>query len=131
MSLVNTTQGAPPGPVSLEQILDLEQIEVWTFRGFTFHPGSTRVFGGQVAGQALVAAGRTVPEDHGPESEQVVDVAVAVDVVEMTAFAAGEELRELIQLHAEKTNSTRARWMLADWSNLSSRFVRLTPLPQA
>jgi acyl-CoA thioesterase II len=64
MSLVNTTQGAPPGPVSLEQILDLEQIEVWTFRGFTFHPGSTRVFGGQVAGQALVAAGRTVPADR-------------------------------------------------------------------
>ncbi len=44
---------------------------------------------------------------------------------------AGEELRELIQLHAEKTASTRARWILSDWSNLSSRFVRLTPLPQA
>jgi glutamate synthase domain-containing protein 2/glutamate synthase domain-containing protein 1/glutamate synthase domain-containing protein 3 len=45
--------------------------------------------------------------------------------------AAGEELRELILLHAEKTASTRARWILEDWSNLSSRFVRLTPLPQA
>jgi len=45
--------------------------------------------------------------------------------------AAGEELRQLILLHAEKTNSTRAHRMLADWSNLSSRFVRLTPLPQA
>jgi acyl-CoA thioesterase-2 len=50
--------------VSLEQILDLEKIEVWTYRGFSFHPGSTRAFGGLVAGQALVAAGRTVPDDR-------------------------------------------------------------------
>jgi acyl-CoA thioesterase II len=50
--------------VSLEQILDLEKIEVWTYRGFSFHPGSTRAFGGLVAGQALVAAGRTVPGDR-------------------------------------------------------------------
>jgi glutamate synthase domain-containing protein 3 len=42
-----------------------------------------------------------------------------------------EELRQLIQLHAEKTASTRAHWILSDWSNLSSRFVRLTPIPQA
>jgi acyl-CoA thioesterase-2 len=51
-------------PVSLEQLLDLEKIEVWTYRGFSFHPGSTRAFGGLVAGQALVAAGRTVPDDR-------------------------------------------------------------------
>lgn len=50
--------------VSLEQILDLEKIEVWTYRGSSWHPESTRVFGGQVAGQALVAAGRTVPADR-------------------------------------------------------------------
>ncbi len=42
-----------------------------------------------------------------------------------------EELRQLILLHAEKTASTRARWILSDWSSLSSRFVRLTPIPQA
>jgi glutamate synthase (NADPH/NADH) large chain len=42
-----------------------------------------------------------------------------------------EELRQLIELHAEKTASTRAHWMLSDWANLSARFVRLTPLPQA
>jgi glutamate synthase domain-containing protein 2/glutamate synthase domain-containing protein 1/glutamate synthase domain-containing protein 3 len=44
---------------------------------------------------------------------------------------AAEELRHLIELHAEKTASTRAHRMLSDWANLSSRFVRLTPLPQA
>jgi glutamate synthase (NADPH/NADH) large chain len=42
-----------------------------------------------------------------------------------------EELRQLIELHAEKTASTRAHWILSDWANLSARFVRLTPLPQA
>jgi glutamate synthase (NADPH/NADH) large chain len=43
----------------------------------------------------------------------------------------GEELRRLIQLHAEKTGSTRAQWILNDWANLSARFIRLTPIPQA
>jgi acyl-CoA thioesterase II len=55
-------------PVSLEQILDVEKIEVWTYRGFSFHPGSTRAFGGLVAAQALAAAGRTVPGDRGVHS---------------------------------------------------------------
>jgi glutamate synthase (NADPH/NADH) large chain len=44
---------------------------------------------------------------------------------------AADELLQLIELHAEKTASTRARWILSDWANLSPRFVRLTPLPQA
>jgi acyl-CoA thioesterase-2 len=50
------------GVVSL---LDLEQIERDIFRGES-PPGEgrQRVFGGQVAGQALVAAGRTVPGDR-------------------------------------------------------------------
>ncbi len=42
-----------------------------------------------------------------------------------------DDLRKLIELHAGKTGSTRARWILADWENLSKKFVRLTPLPQA
>ena len=42
-------------------LLDLEPIEVNLFRGLSPpDPGSQRVFGGQVLGQALVAAGRTV-----------------------------------------------------------------------
>ncbi|MFJ9583952.1 acyl-CoA thioesterase [Streptomyces acidicola] len=48
---------------SLLDLLDLEQIEENIFRGQS-RPGVVpRVFGGQVAAQALVAAGRTVPED--------------------------------------------------------------------
>jgi acyl-CoA thioesterase II len=46
-------------------LLDLEQIELDIFRGRS--PAGERrlrVFGGQVAGQALVAAGRTVPADR-------------------------------------------------------------------
>jgi acyl-CoA thioesterase II len=46
-------------------LLDLEQIEVDIFRGRSPKgERRQRVFGGQVAGQALVAAGRTVPEDR-------------------------------------------------------------------
>src|SRR5246127_1998166 len=46
-------------------LLNLEQIELDIFRGRS--PAGEqrqRVFGGQVAGQALVAAGRTVPADR-------------------------------------------------------------------
>jgi len=49
--------------VSIEQILDLEQLEVNIYRGSVFSPGSgyfQRTFGGHVAGQSLVSAVRTV-----------------------------------------------------------------------
>src|ERR1700737_3425192 len=48
----------------LLELLDLEQIEVNIFRGRSPSDWRQRVFGGQVAGQALVAAGRTVPADR-------------------------------------------------------------------
>lgn len=44
----------------LVALLDLEQIEVNLFRGISPDESRIRVFGGQVAGQALVAATRTV-----------------------------------------------------------------------
>jgi acyl-CoA thioesterase II len=44
----------------LLKVLDLEQIDETTFRGISPRVGPARVYGGQVAGQALVAAGRTV-----------------------------------------------------------------------
>jgi acyl-CoA thioesterase-2 len=46
------------------ELLDLEQIEDDIFRGRSPKDHRQRVFGGQVAGQALVAAGRTVPADR-------------------------------------------------------------------
>ena len=49
---------------SLVELLDLEQIEANIFRGRSPSDRRQRVFGGQVAGQALVAAGRTVPADR-------------------------------------------------------------------
>jgi acyl-CoA thioesterase-2 len=45
---------------SLLEILNLEQLEVNLFRGLSPQSGWQRVFGGQVIGQALVAATRTV-----------------------------------------------------------------------
>ncbi|HEY0292027.1 MAG TPA: acyl-CoA thioesterase II, partial [Hansschlegelia sp.] len=41
-------------------VLALEQLEVNLFRGRSPQTGWQRVFGGQVVGQALVAATRTV-----------------------------------------------------------------------
>ncbi|MFD3929324.1 acyl-CoA thioesterase II [Streptomyces sp. NPDC058614] len=49
---------------SLLDLLDLEQIEENIFRGRSKSAVVPRVFGGQVAAQALVAAGRTVPDDR-------------------------------------------------------------------
>jgi acyl-CoA thioesterase-2 len=50
-------------PTALDElvsILDLEELEVNIFRGRSPQENRQRVYGGQVAGQALVAAGRTV-----------------------------------------------------------------------
>ncbi|MBP2477336.1 acyl-CoA thioesterase-2 [Crossiella equi] len=71
------TQGSSPAPLALDGVphgqpildrlvalLDLEQIEENIFRGVSPSVSPTRVFGGQVAGQALVAAGRTVPAER-------------------------------------------------------------------
>ena len=65
-----TTQGM------LVELLDLERIEVDIFRGRSPDENLQRVFGGQVAGQALVAAGgpcrrtvlcsRYMPTSSGP-----------------------------------------------------------------
>jgi acyl-CoA thioesterase II len=55
-------------PRMVVEILDLERIEVDIFRGQSPDGGPQRVFGGQVAGQALVAAGRTVPAERAVHS---------------------------------------------------------------
>ena len=52
----------------LVKLLDLEAIEVNIFRGLSPDENRQRVFGGQVAGQALVAAARTVAADRSVHS---------------------------------------------------------------
>jgi acyl-CoA thioesterase-2 len=62
-----TPDGVPRGQPVLDRLvalLDLERIEENIFRGVSPAESPVRVFGGQVAGQALVAAGRTVPDDR-------------------------------------------------------------------
>jgi acyl-CoA thioesterase II len=57
----------PGNPTAMEQLietLDLEPIEVNLFRGNSPQVGWQRVFGGQVIGQALMAAQRTVESDR-------------------------------------------------------------------
>jgi acyl-CoA thioesterase II len=58
-------------PVAIEnllRILDLEPLEHNLYRGRSPEDGWQRVFGGQVIGQALVAASRTVPTERQAHS---------------------------------------------------------------
>jgi acyl-CoA thioesterase-2 len=56
---------SPRDPLAvLLELLDLEAIEVNIFRGRSPDEERQRVFGGQVAGQALIAAGRTLDDDR-------------------------------------------------------------------
>ncbi|OJF13979.1 acyl-CoA thioesterase [Couchioplanes caeruleus] len=48
----------------LLEVLDLKQLDADRFQGESPQTGAQRVFGGQVAGQALVAAGRTVDPER-------------------------------------------------------------------
>jgi acyl-CoA thioesterase-2 len=57
-----------PAVDELIALLDLEPIEVNIFRGVSPAVARQRVFGGQVAGQALVAAARTVDAGFGVDS---------------------------------------------------------------
>lgn len=52
----------------LIELLDLEEIEKNHYRASSLKDGWQRVYGGQVIGQALVAASRTVPEDRHAHS---------------------------------------------------------------
>jgi acyl-CoA thioesterase-2 len=61
----------PLVPQSIDELvalLDLETIEIGLYRGRQPQTSLQRVFGGQVAGQALAAAGRTVDSDHDVHS---------------------------------------------------------------
>ncbi len=60
----DTDKPSHPAVAELLQILDLEPLEHNLFRGISPKTGWQRVFGGQVIGQALVAAQRTVPAER-------------------------------------------------------------------
>ena len=53
-----------PQTKDLLALLELEALEVNLFRGASRDIGSAQVFGGQVLGQALTAASRTIPDDR-------------------------------------------------------------------
>lgn len=58
----------PYSVADLLGLLELEPIELDVFRGTNRDLGTSRIFGGQVLAQALVAACRTVAEDRQPHS---------------------------------------------------------------
>jgi acyl-CoA thioesterase-2 len=59
---MDTTPAPQTALDDLVALLDLENIEVNLFRGVSLDENRQRVFGGQVAGQALIAAARTVDD---------------------------------------------------------------------
>ena len=60
----------PPSLPSMAELLDLEALDTDLYRGINEVPdnGHPTLFGGQVAAQALMAAGLTVPEGRFPHS---------------------------------------------------------------
>ncbi|NBC23609.1 MAG: acyl-CoA thioesterase II [Gammaproteobacteria bacterium] len=62
------TDNEKPSGNELIDLLDLEEIEQNHYRATSPSEGWQRVYGGQVIGQALVAASRTVPEDRHAHS---------------------------------------------------------------
>jgi acyl-CoA thioesterase-2 len=56
------------GDAALMVVLDMEERETDLFVGTTPSTRQQRIFGGQVAGQALMAAGRTVPAERAVHS---------------------------------------------------------------
>jgi acyl-CoA thioesterase-2 len=57
-----------PDPRTLAELLDLEILDRDLFRGLNVGIDRHRLFGGQVAAQALLAAGLTVPDHRYPHS---------------------------------------------------------------
>lgn len=57
-----------PGDASLIELLDLERVERDAFRANTVFDDPYPLYGGQVAAQALLAAGHTVAPDRAPHS---------------------------------------------------------------
>jgi acyl-CoA thioesterase-2 len=62
--MAEPADGAGRALDALVDLLDLERLETNLFRGTSPQIGWQRVYGGQVLGQALVAAGRTVEEER-------------------------------------------------------------------
>jgi acyl-CoA thioesterase II len=65
---MTSVQNGQPAVDALVRLLDLKQLDPMRFEGISPPVGPQRVFGGQVAAQALVAAGRTVTAERSVNS---------------------------------------------------------------
>jgi acyl-CoA thioesterase-2 len=66
--MTDSVQSGQAAVDALVRLLDLKQLDEMSFEGVSPPVGPQRVFGGQVAAQALVAAGRTVDPVRGVNS---------------------------------------------------------------
>ena len=116
---------------ALTQLLDVEQIGPDLWRGNRYHRGRGRVFGGQVIGQALVAAWRSVSPNQQAHSlhayymrpgdeEQAIDYRVFEDF-DGRSFAT----RRAVALQGE----TPILSMTASFQRPEAGFEHGTPLP--
>lgn len=114
----------------LLSLLDLEQIGTDIFRGNSPQSGWQRVFGGQVIGQALVAACRTV-ESRGPHSLHAYfilpgnpSVPIVYEVDRIRDGGSFTTRRVLA-----KQNGTAIFMMSASFQTLEDGFDHQTPMP--
>jgi len=63
-----TAPAADAAEPSLDDVLDLEEIDRDLYRSLLVYPDEYALYGGQVAAQALLAAGRTVDAERVPHS---------------------------------------------------------------
>jgi len=69
MTTIPASEDPPHGPrPPLGRILDLEEVDTDLYVGHSYNDTAKRIYGGQVVGQALIAAGRTVEPERGAHS---------------------------------------------------------------
>lgn len=69
LTLEDGVPAPPPGSrPPLGRILELEEIDTDLYLGHSYNDAALRIYGGQAVGQALLAAGRTVPAERRAHS---------------------------------------------------------------
>src|SRR6266516_849944 len=98
-------------------LLELEALEVNLFRGLSPHEDRQRVFGGQVAAQALVAAGRTVGEDRPVHSLHAYFLRPGDPKIPMPTVPGPDELptwQQRVEPYLERLGPDLAQWLVRE-----------------
>jgi len=126
------TDPAAPDPMTrLLAALDLARDGENTFTGPSLHRPGGRVFGGQVLAQALLAAGRTVPEGRLPHSLHGYFLRPG-DVEQSISFAV-ERMRDGRSFSARRTHAIQSGQpilsMITSFQDTQDGFEHSDPMP--